>query len=123
MDKINNAKAYDDSMSFTEMSKNILEEPYEKNYANVYEKGALINMALDIELRSLSNGEKGVLWLMKELSKKYGNHTPFQDADLIDEIVAMTYPEIRTFFDTHVIGDTPINYNDYLAKVGLQTET
>ena len=120
VDKINNAKAYDDNMSFTTMSKNILKEPYEKNYANVYEKGALINMALDIELRKLSNGEKGVLWLMKELSKKYGKDTPFEDADLIDEIVAMTYPEIRNFFDTHVIGNTPIDYEEYLAKVGLQ---
>ena len=122
MDKINNAKSYDDTMSFTTMSKNILDEPYEKNYANVYEKGALINMALDLELRALSGGEKGVLWLMKELSKKYGNNTPFEDDKLFDEIVAMTYPEIRTFFDTYVIGGTPIDYNEYLAKVGLKTE-
>lgn len=123
VDKINNAMSYDDKMSFTVMSKHILVEPYKKNYGNVYEKGALINMALDIELRSLSNGEKGVLWLMKELSKKYGKNTPFEDDKLIDEIVAMTYPEIRTFFDTHVIGDTPIDYNAYLAKVGLVKET
>lgn len=119
--KVNNAKSYDDAMSFTTMSKNILEEPYKANYANVYEKGALINMVLDLQLREWSNGEKGVLWLMKELSKKYGDMTPFDDEKLIDEIVAMTYPELRTFFDTYVIGDTPINYNEYLAKVGLNT--
>ncbi len=119
MGKISNAKAYNDAMSFTEMSKNVLEEPYKAEYANVYEKGALINMALDITLRELSNGEKGVLWLMKELSKKYGDMTPFEDEKLIDEIVAMTYPEIRSFFDTHVLGDTPIDYNAYFAKVGL----
>ncbi len=121
MDKVNNAKSFDDAMSFTEMSANILDEPYEENYANVYEKGALINMALDISLRELSNGEKGVLWLMKELSKKYGKNTPFKDDELIDEIVAMTYYEIRDFFDTHVIGNTPIDYNEFLAKAGLTT--
>ncbi|HMB64174.1 MAG TPA: hypothetical protein VKN36_13930 [Eudoraea sp.] len=119
IDKISNSKSFDDAMSFTTMSKNILVEPYKDNYANVYEKGALINMALDITLRNLSGGEKGVLWLMKELSKKYGNHTPFEDEKLIDEIVAMTYPEVRTFFNDHVIGDTPIDYNQYLSKVGL----
>ncbi|MFK5973000.1 MAG: peptidase M61 [Flavobacteriaceae bacterium] len=119
MGKINNAKSYDDAMSFTIMSKNILSEPYKKNYANVYEKGALINMALDITLRELSKGEKGVLWLMKELSKRYGKNTPFEDDELIDEIVAMTYPEVRAFFDIHVIGNTPIDYNKYLTKVGL----
>lgn len=121
MGKINNAKSYDDAMSFTVMSKNILSAPYEENYANVYEKGALINMALDITLRELSQGDRGVLWLMKELSKKYDNHTPFEDDNLIDEIVAMTYPEVRGFFETHVIGNTPIDYNTYFAKVGLAT--
>ncbi len=121
--KINNAKSYDDTMSFTVMSQNILEEPYKANYVNVYEKGTLINMTLDILLREKSNGEKGVLWMMKELSKKYGNNTPFKDENLIDEIVAMTYPEVREFFDTHVIGDTPIDYSRYLGKVGLETTT
>ncbi|MEK6152098.1 peptidase M61 [Flavobacteriaceae bacterium 3-367] len=121
MAKINNARGYNDSLSFTEMSRNILVEPYKANYANVYEKGALINMALDITLRELSHGEKGVLWLMKELSKKYGKGTPFDDSTLIDEIVAMTYPEVRTFFDTHVIGNTPIDYGTFLSKAGLTT--
>lgn len=119
MGKIDNAKGYNDAMSFTEMSKNVLDEPFKTEYANVYEKGALINMALDIILRELSNGEKGVLWLMKELSKKYGNMIPFEDDKLFDEIVAMTYPEVRSFFDAHVIGDTPIDYNAYFDKVGL----
>ncbi len=121
MNKVSNAKAYDDAMSFTEMSKNILEDPYKDNYANVYEKGTLINMSLDLLLREWSNGEKGVLWLMKELSAKYGDMTPFKDDALIDEIVAMTFPEVGTFFATHVVGDTPINYGDFLAKVGLKT--
>jgi predicted metalloprotease with PDZ domain len=117
--KFRNAKAYDDTMSFTVMSKNILEEPYASNYQNVYEKGALINMALDILIREKSSGKKGVLWLMKELSKRYGKEIPFEDDLFIDEIVAMTYPEVRTFFDDHVIGNAPIDYGRYLAKVGL----
>lgn len=119
MDKVANAKAYDDSMSFTEMSTNILEEPYAANYANVYEKGTLINLALDILIREKSGGEKGVLWLMKELSKKYGKETPFDDNTLIDEIVAMTYPEVGTFFTKHVVGGEPMDYTEYVAKVGL----
>lgn len=121
MDKVNNAKSFDDEMSFTNMSKYILKEPFKANYANVYEKGTLINMSLDILLKDLSDGKKGVLWLMKELSKKYGAYSPFEDDELIDEIVAMTYPEVRDFFDTHVIGGTPIDYGKYFAMVGLST--
>lgn len=120
--KIGNASFYDDNMSFTVMSENILEQPYEPNYANVYEKGALINMCLDIILREESNGQKGMLWLMKELSKKYGTDVPFEDEVLFDEIVAMTYPEVDTFFKKHVIGNTPIDYDLYFEKVGLATK-
>ncbi|SIQ22700.1 Predicted metalloprotease, contains C-terminal PDZ domain [Maribacter ulvicola] len=120
--KITNSKFYDDSMSFTVMSKNILNQPYEPNYANVYEKGALINMCLDIILREKSGGEKSMLWLMKELSKKYGTDVPFEDEALFDEIVSMTYPEVDAFFKDHVIGVTPIDYNLYFAKVGLATK-
>ncbi|MBT8292095.1 MAG: peptidase M61 [Eudoraea sp.] len=121
VDKISNSKSYDDEMSFTTMSRNILENPYKGNYANVYEKGTLLNMSLDIRLRDLSNGEKGVLWLMKELSKKYDDDTPFEDDEIIDEIVAMTYPEIRSFFDLYVRGNTPLDYDEILASVGLMT--
>lgn len=119
LDKIINSSAYNDTMSFTTMSENILEEPYADNYANVYEKGALINMALDILIRERSGGKKGVLWLMKELSRNYGMDIPFDDDALIAEIVAMTYPEVGAFFDAHVIGNVPIDYQDYFAKVGL----
>ncbi len=121
MEKVERSKTFNDSISFTVMSKNILEEPYKDNYANVYEKGALINLALDIHLRELSGGEKGVLWLMKELSGKYGDSKPFEDDKLIDEIVAMTYPEIGKFFNDHVIGEIPIDYDKYWEKVGLLT--
>jgi len=120
MNKVANARTYEEDMSFTVMSERILEAPYKDNYGNVYEKGTLINMALDILLREKSGGEKGVLWLMKELSKKYGKDTPFNDDDLIPEIVAMTYPEVGLFFNDHVLGKVPIDYSLYLGKVGLE---
>ncbi len=117
--KIMNSGRYNDSLSFTEMSRNVLEEPYKDQYANVYEKGALINMALDLRLRELSGGSTGVLDLMRRLSAKYDTNTPFKDDALIGEIVAMTYPEIQDFFDAHVLGGTPIDYGAFLQKAGL----
>lgn len=119
MDKIRNSKEYDDTMSFTEMSKNILEEPYKSNYVNVYEKGALISMCLDIIIRENSKGEKGILDLMKSLSNKYGAQKAFLDSALIDEVINLTYPEVGEFLKTHVVGNTPINYDDFFKRVGL----
>ena len=120
VEKIQTASGLDDSMSFTVMSENILEDPYAKNYYNVYQKGALIGMCVDILMREASNGNRGILSLMKELSSKYGKNKPFEDDKIIDEIVAMTYPSLRTFFDTHVIGTTPIDYSTFFDKVGLE---
>ncbi|MFD0932824.1 peptidase M61 [Psychroflexus salinarum] len=119
-EKIQTSMAFDDTMSFTEMSENILDDKYKDSYYNVYQKGALIGMALDIRLRELSGGEMGVLDLMKKLISKYGKDTPFEDDELIAEIVDLTYPEIQIFFDKHVSGNIPIPYDEFFAKVGVE---
>jgi len=119
-EKILNASNLDDSMSFTLMSENILEKPYADNYLNVYQKGALIGMCIDILIREESNGNRGILSLMKELSLKYGVNKPFEDDKLLEEITNMTYPSVKEFFDEYVVGTTPIDYNMFFKKVGLE---
>lgn len=120
--KIETSKNFNDSIPFTLLSERILEEPYKSDYYNVYLKGALIGMALDIRLRELSQGEVGILDLMKKLSERYGKEKPFKDEELIPVIVEMTYPEIADFFSTYVSGGTPIPYEEFLEKVGVQME-
>lgn len=120
MEKIHTASGLDDTMSFTVMSENVLASPYAENYFNVYQKGALIGMCIDILMREESNGNRGILSLMKELSLKFGKNMPFEDDLLFEQIVSMTYPSIGEFFDTHVIGTTPINYEEFFEKVGLE---
>lgn len=123
--KIASSMRYNDTMPFTKMSKNILEGEYAKNYGNVYQKGALIGMSLDILLREESKGEYGVRNLMKDLSIKFGRKKPFKDDEILDQIVAMTYPAIGTFFDNHLTGNVAIDYDALFAKVGvvIKTET
>lgn len=118
-EKIQNSKKYEDDISFTSMSENILNNSYHKNYPNVYQKGALIAMCLDILIRNESDGKRGLLSLMNELSVKYGKNVPFQDDNLINEITKMTYPSIGSFLKNHVEGKTPITYQKYFDMVGL----
>lgn len=119
VEKINNANEMNDTMPFTTMSENVLKEPYKSQYLNVYEKGALIAMCIDIEIREKSNGTRGILDLMQKLSKEYGSKKPFNDAELFAEITRLTYPEIGEFLNKYVSGTTPIPYDLYLAKVGV----
>lgn len=119
MTKIATSKNLDDAMSFTVMSENVLEEPYASNYYNVYMKGALIGMCIDILMRKESDGNRSMLSLMKELSAKYGKEKPFDDDKIIAEITEMTYPSVGEFLRTHVEGDVPINYNEFFEMVGF----
>jgi predicted metalloprotease with PDZ domain len=118
-EKIASSRQFDDTMNFTKMSKNILEEPYKSAYYNVYLKGALIAMCIDIQMRESSNGQRGILDLMQDLSREYGSNKPFNDQDLFAKITALTYPEIGQFLTTYVAGSTPIPYDTYFAKVGV----
>lgn len=118
-DKIENAKTMDDTMPFTTMSANVLTNPYKDQYLNVYEKGALIGMCIDIIIREKSNGKKGILDLMQKLSHEYGVTKAFNDNELFSKITQLTYPEVGDFLKTYVEGPTPIPYETYLEKVGL----
>jgi predicted metalloprotease with PDZ domain len=117
--KINDAKRMNDKMPFTTMSANVLIEPYKSQYLNVYEKGALIGMCIDIIIREKSNGQKGILDLMQKLTNEYGSKKPFNDSELFGKITELTYPEVGMFLTTYVSGTTPIPYDDYFAKVGI----
>ncbi len=118
-EKIEQSKKLDDTMPFTTMSANVLKSPYKEQYLNVYQKGALIGMCVDIIIREKSNGEKGILNLMQQLSKEYGVHKAFNDEALFAKITALTYPEVGAFLNTYVSGTTPIPYDTFLAKVGV----
>ena len=120
MNKIRASMRYDDTMSFSKMSENILNKPYSENYYNVYLKGALIGMCIDILIRKETNGERGILWLMKELSNKYGKQKPFDDDQLFDEIISMSFSSVGKFIKDHIEGEIPINYNDFFELLGLE---
>lgn len=109
---------YNDSLPFTVMSKQCL-ETYRAEYGNVYQKGALIGLCLDIRLRYLSDGKYGLQELMKDLSKTYGTNHSFKDEELFDKIAELTYQEIRTFFKRYVEGSESLPLKETLALVGI----
>lgn len=117
--KIEQANEMNDKMSFTKMSKNVLEQPYKEQYLNVYQKGALIAMCIDIQMRELSNGKRGILSLMQDLSNEFGSNKPFNDNELFPTITRITYPQIGEFLNKYVAGETPIPYDEYFAKMGV----
>jgi predicted metalloprotease with PDZ domain len=113
------ADDYSEDLSFTQMSKGCLDK-YEDQYGNVYAKGMLISLCLDIRLRQLSDGQYGTQELMRDLSKKYGKDRSFKDDSLFSDIVKLTYPEIGDFFNRFVIGTEPLPFLEMLGAVGIE---
>jgi predicted metalloprotease with PDZ domain len=118
--KINISKRFNDRLSFTKLSENIIDEPYAKEFYNVYCKGALIGMSLDILIQVESEGKRSLVSVMKELSEKYGKDKPFDDDAILVEIAEMTYPSIGEFLKNHVEGNTPIPYHEIFDEIGLK---
>jgi predicted metalloprotease with PDZ domain len=116
--KIIQSERFDNHLSFTAMSSGILDQ-YEDQFGNVYAKGALIGMCLDIRLRQLSNGNYGTQNLMHDLALKYGKDRSFIDDSLFSDIVKLTYPEIADFFARYVTGSEDLPFQEYLAAVGI----
>lgn len=111
---------YQSDLSFTEMSRNILEEKYQQEYQNVYYKGALIAMCLDILIQKESSGEKDLRWLMQQLSVQFGSEKAFEDSKLVDIIANHTTPVVYDFLQKHVVEGIPIDYTTFFNYVGLQ---
>ncbi len=118
-EKMNNASNFRQDLTFTDLSSQCLKETVDQ-YGNVYEKGALIGLCLDLKLHKLSNGKYSLRQLMTDLSKEYGKEKPFKDEELFDKITKVTgFPEIRQFFTDHVEGTKPLPFKEVLGSVGI----
>lgn len=117
-DKMHGASGYKEDLPFTEMSLGCLDE-HENQYGNVYQKGALIGMCLDILLRDKTDGKIGVKDMMAKLAETYGKYISFEDDQLFDKIAELTVPETRAFFKKYVEGDEELPFEELLGKVGI----
>ena len=118
-EKIQHAEEFNQEVSFTKMSKGVLDE-FENQYQNVYEKGMLIALCLDLKLIELTKGKINLQSLMKTLAKEYGRDKPFKDDELFDRIAELTHPEIRTFFKKYVEGTDPLPIKESIRLAGIE---
>jgi predicted metalloprotease with PDZ domain len=109
---------FNDTLPFTVMSSGVLGQ-YKNQFLNVYQKGALIAMCIDIKLLELSNGKYGFMNMMQDLSARYGKQKGFKDEELFAEIGKLTYPEIEKFLLTYVSGNKPLPLGQTFNSVGV----
>jgi predicted metalloprotease with PDZ domain len=116
--KIDHA-AFDSTYSLKELALTSYSDSGQRQYANIYMRGALTAGLLDIRLLELSHGERGLQDLIGELARHYGKRRAFPESTFVDTLVAMTYPEIRDFFNRYVLESEKLPVKEYYAKLGI----
>jgi predicted metalloprotease with PDZ domain len=91
------------------------------NQISYYDKGEVVNMMLDVTIRTASNGAKSLddvmRYLYNEFYKKNRNYTP-ADFQRAAELAAGR--SLDDFFSKYVRGEAEIDYNGILKGIGLQ---
>jgi predicted metalloprotease with PDZ domain len=114
---------FDNTISFTEMSKNVLEK-YKSEYSNVYQKGAILGLGLDLSLRKWTQGKYGTQNLLKDLSRVYGKNQSFKDNELFPQLVKISKQEkIKEFIDSYIKGSEMIPLNVWLNWIGYELKS
>ncbi len=106
----------------------------ETNFANAtisyYNKGALLGMLLDLELRARTQGRKSLDDVLRLMYERFYSQVPaatyylpghgYEEQDILETASAVAGSSLRDFFDRYVRGTDPLPYEEVLAKAGLQ---
>ena len=118
--KISASEMFGNDYSLTRLSAEWFTEEGKTKYGNIYQLGALTAGALDIKLLELSNGERGLREVYLELIGKYGKDKPFNNESFFDEIIDITYHEIKDFIDDYIKDNKPLDYNEIYGRLGIE---
>jgi predicted metalloprotease with PDZ domain len=106
------------------------------NFANAtisyYNKGLLLGMLLDLEIRARTAGRKSlddVLRLMYHRfyeaapTSYYGSGCGYEEKDILEAVSAVASTDFASFFERYVRGTQALAYNSTLAVAGLELRT
>jgi predicted metalloprotease with PDZ domain len=111
---------FDKDVSLQKLAMSAFTSEGQTQYVNIYHRGALVPLLMDILLLEKSGGQKGLREVILDLAKKYGPARAFSEEDFYDEFVAMTQPEMRTIIDRYIIGAEPLPIAEYVEKLGIR---
>jgi predicted metalloprotease with PDZ domain len=105
----------------------------ETNFTNTtisyYNKGALLGMLLDLEIRSRTQGRKTLLDIMQFMyhqfyeapaTSYYGPGRGFEEKDVVEALNSVTGSDFTPFFERYVSGTDALPYQETLATVGYR---
>ena len=89
--------------------------------ASPHLQGELLGAMLDLIVRDATNGQRSIDDVMRAMMKRYSGERGFHGRDIERTVAEVCRCPVKTFFDSHVRGSTPIDFDRYLRLIGLQT--
>ena len=89
----------------------------------VYDGGSLIAAALDLQIRSLTENQRSLDDVMKQMYSKFGlTGVPYTMNDVIRIVSRMTGTDFKPFFRKYVTGTEQLPLEEYLKDAGVDAE-
>lgn len=107
-------------MAMTEMSANVLQKKYHRQYNHVYDRGAVLGLLLDIEIIRLTDGKKTLKDVILSLRNRYGSDKSFDEQNFIQEFVAEVHPDLQKFFATYIQSRNTWDLANGLKPIGIE---
>ncbi len=105
----------------------------ETNFANstisYYNKGSVLAILLDLEIRALTDGRKSLddvlVWMYRNFYEgaarsTYGPGRGYEEKDILEAANAVSGSNFSSFLDAYVRGTDPLPYAQILARAGLE---
>ncbi len=89
-----------------------------------YNKGELLGVMLDLEVRDASHGQASLRELLQWMNANYAKKGRFfNDSEGVREAAeAVSHADLSSFFSRYVAGTDEIPWDDFLRSVGLRVE-
>ncbi len=88
--------------------------------ASAHLQGEIIGAMLDLTIRSATNGRRSMDDVMRLMLQRFGGERGFVGRDVEQAVEDVCGCDVTRFFDTHVRGAGPIDFERYLALIGLK---
>ena len=104
--------------------KNIRRTSQPQRSISYYNKGEILGVLLDLQMREASAGKKSLRDLFQWMNQHYAKQGKFfPDSRGVEEAVeAVTGADFSEFFAHYVAGVDPIPYDKFFATVGLRLD-
>lgn len=95
-----------------------------KNWLRIYGGGATMALILDIEIRSATDGEKGLDDVMRLMKDRFGKPgARYRVEDILAAVNTVSGQDFKSFFDAHIRGTVErLDIAATLRKAGMHTE-